>query len=129
MFDNIFDHKSMKIRRETLKFALEVAKESYPNEFVALLAGKKGIIEEIVFLPFSSSEKLALIHMDMLPLGYRVYGTVHSHPSPSCKPSQADLIMFSKHGIVHIIVCYPFEEGCWRFYDKNGNEIELEIVD
>ncbi len=35
----------MKVRREVLKLALEVAKESYPNEFVALLTGKRGVIE------------------------------------------------------------------------------------
>ena len=119
----------MKIKREVLKLALEIAKESYPNEFVALLTGRKGVIEELLFLPFDAGESSAIIHLDMLPLGYRVYGTVHSHPSPSCKPSQADLAMFSKHGVVHVIVCYPFEEGCWRFYDKYGNEIKIEIVD
>lgn len=119
----------MKIKREVLEFALEIARESYPNEFIALLTGRKGIIEELVFLPFFSSESSAIIHMDMLPLGYRVYGTVHSHPTPNCKPSDEDLEMFSKHGIVHIIVCYPFKWGCWGFYDRNGNKLELEIVD
>ncbi len=119
----------MKVKKEVLEFALEIAKESYPNEFVALLTGRKGIIEELVFLPFKAGESLAIIHMEMLPLGYRIYGTVHSHPSPNCTPSKADLEMFSKHGVVHIIICYPFEWGCWRFYDKNGNEVELEIVD
>ncbi len=118
----------MKVRREVLKFALEVAKESYPDEFVALLTGRRGIVEELVFLPFQSGGSSALIHMDMLPLGYRIYGTVHSHPTPNCTPSKADLEMFSKYGVVHIIVCYPFEWGCWGFYDKDGREIELEIV-
>ena len=119
----------MKIRREVLRLALEIAKESYPNEFVALLTGKRGVIEELLFLPFDAGESSAIIHLEMLPLGYRIYGTVHSHPSPSCKPSRADLDMFAKHGIVHIIVCYPFDCCSCGFYENNGNEIELEIVD
>ncbi len=118
----------MKIKKDVLKLALEVARESYPNEFVALLTGRKGVIEEILFLPFESGERSAIIHMDMLPLGYRIYGTVHSHPSPSCEPSQEDLIMFARHGTIHVIVCYPFRWGCWKFYDRYGNEIKVEII-
>jgi len=119
----------MRIRKEVLELALEIARESYPREFVALLTGKRGVIEELTFLPFESSESSAIIHYEMLPLGYKIYGTIHSHPTPSCKPSQADLEMFSKRGSIHIIVCYPFEWGCWKFYDRSGNEIHLEILD
>ncbi len=118
----------MKIKKEVLLLALEIAKENYPNEFVALLSGKKDIIEEIVFLPFDSSEYSALIHMDMLPLGYKIYGTIHSHPSSNCAPSEKDLEMFERCGIIHIIVCYPFKEGCWEFYDRFGNRIHVEII-
>ncbi len=119
----------MRIRRDVIRLALEIAKESYPNEFVALLTGKKGVIEELVFLPFQAGETMAVIHMDMLPLGYRIYGTVHSHPSPNCSPSPQDIQMFMKHGTVHIIVCYPFDENCWRCYDRNGNPIDVEVID
>ncbi len=119
----------MKIRREVIRFALEIAKESYPNEFIALLTGKKGIIEELVFLPFQAGESSAIIHMDMLPLGYKIYGTIHSHPIPNCKPSQQDIQMFMKYGSIHIIVCYPFTENCWACYDRNGNEISIEVID
>ena len=119
----------MKIKRDVIKFALEIAKESYPYEFVALLTGKKGVIEELIFLPFQSSEDSAIIHMDMLPLGYKIYGTVHSHPSPNYMPSEQDLVMFMKYGVVHIIVYYPFNENCWKCYDRHGNEISIDIID
>ncbi len=119
----------MKIRRGVVELALEMGRESYPDEFVAVLTGKRGIIEEITILPFISGTRSAVIRMDLLPLGIRVYGTVHSHPSPSCRPSLRDLEMFSKFGIVHMIVCYPFEEGCWAFYDRRGSPVEVEIVD
>ncbi len=119
----------MKIRRDVLRFALEIAKESYPNEFIALLTWKKGIIEELVFLPFQAGETSAIIRMDMLPLGYKIYGTIHSHPSPNCSPSPQDIQMFMKYGAVHIIVCYPFTENSWACYDKGGNPISIEVID
>ncbi len=119
----------MKIRRDVIRFALEIAKESYPDEFVALLTGKKNVIEELVFLPFRAGRFSAVIHMEMLPLGYRVYGTVHSHPTPNCTPSPQDIQMFMKYGSVHIIVCYPFTEDSWVCYDKGGNPISIEVID
>jgi len=119
----------MKVKRDVIEFALEIAKESYPNEFVALLTGKKGIVEELVFLPFLSGERSAVIRMEMLPLGYRIYGTVHSHPTPNCTPSPQDVHMFMKYGSIHIIVCYPFDEDSWVCYDKSGNPIDIEVID
>jgi len=119
----------MKIKRDVVELALEMGRESYPEEFVAVLTGRKGVIEEITVLPFVSGKYSALIRMDLLPLGMKVYGTVHSHPTPSCRPSREDIHMFSKFGVVHMIVCYPFEQGCWAFYDRGGRRVEVEIVD
>ena len=119
----------MKIKRDVLKMVMEAAKNMHPHEFIALLSGKKDVIEELIFLPYESSEFSALIHMDMLPLGIRLYGTVHTHPSPSCKPSDEDLAMFSRYGKVHIIVCYPYGENDWKCYNRRGEEIEIEVID
>uniref|UniRef100_A0A7J2TKY3 Peptidase n=1 Tax=Archaeoglobus fulgidus TaxID=2234 RepID=A0A7J2TKY3_ARCFL len=118
----------MKIKRDLLKAILESAKEAYPYEFIALLSGEKGVISELIFLPSISGENSALIHLDMLPLGMKVYGTVHSHPSSCCEPSEEDFFLFTKFGRVHIIVCYPFTMRDWKCYDSNGKEIELELV-
>ncbi|RLI75465.1 peptidase [Archaeoglobales archaeon] len=120
---------NMKIKKSVLKMVMEAAKDSHPHEFIALLSGKKGIIEELVFLPFQSSEFSALIHMDMLPIGIMLYGTIHTHPTPSCKPSDEDLVLFSRYGRVHIIVCYPYDENSWKCYNKDGEEIEIEVID
>ncbi len=118
----------MKIKRELLITILEAAKNAHPEEFIALLSGEKGVISELVFLPFVSGETSAIIHLEMLPIGMKIYGTVHSHPSPSCRPSEEDLALFTRFGKYHIIVCYPYCEDCWRCYNRDGEEVELEIV-
>ncbi|MEM0202439.1 MAG: Mov34/MPN/PAD-1 family protein [Archaeoglobaceae archaeon] len=118
----------MKIKRELLMAILESAKETYPYEFIALLSGEKGVISELIFLPSISGEESAIIRLEMLPLGVKVYGTVHSHPSPCCEPSEEDFFLFTKFGRVHIIVCYPFTMNDWKCYDSKGEEIEIEVV-
>lgn len=118
----------MKIKRELLKGILESAKEAYPYEFIALLTGEKGVITELIFLPSISGEESAIIRLEMLPLGVKVYGTVHSHPSRCCEPSDEDFFLFTKFGKVHIIVCYPFTMDDWKCYDSKGEEIEIEVI-
>lgn len=123
----------MKVRgilRETLEFILSVAKSSHPNEFIALLEVEDGVIQNLIFLPGTSvSDSLALLRMEMMPLGMRFGGTVHSHPSPHAIPSEEDLFTFSKLGGIHIIVAYPYDFESWKCYDSQGNEIELEILE
>ncbi len=119
----------MKIKKSLLDAILEAARNAHPDEIIALLSGEKGVISELVFLPFVSGSSSAIIHLDMLPIGMRVYGTVHSHPSPSCEPSEEDLALFSRFGKYHIIVCYPYCENCWKCYNMYGEEVELEVVE
>ncbi len=118
----------MKIKRELLITILEAAKNAHPDEFIALLAGDKDVLEELVFLPFISGNVSALIHLEMLPIGMKVYGTVHSHPSSSCEPSEEDLALFTRFGNYHIIVCYPYDMSSWKCYDRTGKEVKLEVV-
>ncbi|MCS7122059.1 MAG: Mov34/MPN/PAD-1 family protein [Archaeoglobaceae archaeon] len=118
----------MKIKREVIKALLEIAKNYHPSEFIALLGGKRDEISEIIFLPFISGNLSALINLDVLPIGISVLGTVHSHPSPSCEPSEEDLELFSRFGKYHIIVCYPYRENCWKCYDRKGAEVKPEVV-
>jgi len=118
----------MKITRELLEEILAIAKDSYPNEFIALLSGKKDLIEELVFLPFMAGEMSAVIHLEMLPIGMKIHGTVHSHPSPCCEPSEEDFFLFTRYGKYHIIVCYPFSLKDWKCYNHKGEEIGLEVV-
>ena len=118
----------MKIRRELLEALIEAAREMHPYEFFALLTGKKGIIEEFIFIPFEFGENFASFSLDLIPLGMKIYGTAHSHPSPNPYPSSEDLRTFF-HGNVHVIIHYPYCKDCWKAYDREGREIELEVVD
>jgi hypothetical protein len=56
-------------------------------------------------------------------------GSIHSHPGPNRKPSQADLNIFSKTGNCHIIVGYPYDKQSWTCYDREENIRELRVID
>ena len=121
------------IKRELLLALIEASKSTHPNEFVALLTGRRvgrvNVIEEFVMLPYESGETMAVIQTHALPIGVRIMGSVHSHPSPNPAPSEEDLSMFASHGNVHIIIHYPYCKNCWRAYNARGEEILLEVVD
>ncbi len=121
-----------KIKRECLDLILECSKSNYPNEFGGLLrvdALSKNTIIEVVILPGTiSGESHAIFKLHMLPIDFSMVGTVHSHPSPSARPSKADLGFFNKYGRIHIIVASPFNDTSWKAYDYSGEEIEIAIV-
>ena len=120
------------IKRKCLDLILDCAKSSYPKEFGGLLridTENKYTIVELVVLPGTvSGDSHAIFSLHMLPIDFSIVGTVHSHPSPFPRPSEADLHLFQKHGRVHIIAAYPFNENSWKAYDYSGKEIEMKIV-
>ena len=121
------------IERECLDFILESAKSSFPKEFGGLLrvldTKEKDTIGEIVILPGTvSGDSHAIFRLHMLPIDFSIVGTVHSHPSPSFHPSDADVFLFRKFGKVHIVVAYPFTSSSWSAYDYNGKEINISVV-
>jgi proteasome lid subunit RPN8/RPN11 len=121
-----------KIKKRCLDLIFECAKSSFPNEFGGLLrvdSEKKDTIIELVILPGTiSGDAHAIFRLHMLPIDFSIVGTVHSHPSYSNRPSEADLQFFSKSGKVHIISANPFDMDSWRAYDYNGNQIDLIVV-
>jgi len=79
------------IRRKTLRMILEASKDTYPKEFAAILRAEEGVIEEILLLPGTvSGDVHAIFQLHMLPIDFSVVGTIHSHPSGSYRPSDAD---------------------------------------
>jgi proteasome lid subunit RPN8/RPN11 len=119
------------IAKDTLEFILEVSKSTHPREFIGMLCADDDLITDIFFLPGTiSSDEKAIIRLDMMPMGLRYAGSVHSHPHPgSTRPSRQDLLMFSKTGNFHIIVCHPYEMADWRCYNAKGEERKLELVE
>ena len=95
------------------------------------IGGKnKSIISEIVMLPqMTYGKRHATFNIYMAPIDFSIVGTVHSHPSGYPIPSQDDLITFSKNGIIHIIIAYPYDDNSWKAYDYNGKEVKLEIIE
>jgi len=120
------------ISREVLETAIAASRDSHPNEFIAMLGGKivkdKVQINELIFLPSLSGGVSAVIFTDMLPLGIKVLGSIHSHPTPNFYPSTQDLETFSKKGLVHIIIAYPYNESSWRAYNRRGEPINLIVI-
>jgi len=130
--DKVYAKPDWKITKDCLDLILESAKSIYPNEFGGLLrvdVDEKHTIIEIIILPGTvSGDSHAIFKLHMLPIDFTVIGTVHSHPSPSFYPSEADTFLFRKHGKVHIIAAYPFTRQTWQAYDHNGDEIEVKII-
>jgi proteasome lid subunit RPN8/RPN11 len=121
-----------KIKKKCLDLIFECAKSNYPNEFGGLLRVdevEKHTIIELVILPGTiSGDSHAIFRLHMMPIDFSIVGSVHSHPSPSARPSDADLQLFRKQGKVHIISASPFDNNSWKAYDFDGEEIDVKIV-
>lgn len=118
------------IRRHTLEMILEAARESHPNEFGAILRAEEGIVSELLLVPGTvGGESHALFQLHMLPIDFTVVGSVHSHPTPSPRPSRDDLEFFQRVGYVHIIAAHPYDEASWRAWDRQGEPYPLRVVD
>jgi len=107
------------------------AKKSYPDEFLAMFDGyvKKEIlyISGLVFLGGERSPTSASFNDWLLPPNQKIWGSVHSHPGGSARPSNADLMTFSKRGPFHIIVCEPYSLATMKAYDSYGDLTSFEV--
>jgi len=116
------------VDRELIEYIMEISKDYYPKEFLALLRADKDTIKEILFVPgLKSGDSRASFDTLALPHYFDVVGTVHSHPSESGEPSTQDLKLFSRYP-VNMIVFYPFSEDCFKTYDNKGDPIELGML-
>jgi len=124
--------EEVQIDRELIDEIMNIAKESYPNEFMALLEGKiEGPILRItglIFLPVETSNEGAVMQVFMQPLTVNSVGSVHSHPGYSASPSDADLQFFSKKGLFHIIIAEPYTRDSIRTYDSWGNLVDFKEI-
>jgi proteasome lid subunit RPN8/RPN11 len=121
--------KVLGIARDTLRFILEASRSSLPNEFAGLLSVEDEIITEVLILPGTENSRMsALVRLYMLP-NMAVAGSAHSHPNGDLRPSEQDIIFFSRTGDYHLIVGPPFEEQSFVCYDGSGKRRDLAILD
>jgi len=124
--------KEVQIERELIEYIMNIAKESYPNEFMALLEGKiEGHVLKVtglIFLPVETSNEGAVMQVFMQPITTNSVGSVHSHPGYSADPSDADLHFFSKKGIFHMIIAEPYSIESIIAYDSFGNAVDFKII-
>ena len=120
------------IDKEVVNEMLQIARKSYPNEFVAMLQGKvkDGVlhIDGLLFLPGETSDKGAVMNIFMMPLIDEGVGSVHSHPGYDASPSGADLHFFSKNGLFHLIIAQPYDESSIIAYNSFGEQISFNII-
>jgi len=121
----------LRVRGDVIALICQSARASHPREFGGVLrADKEEIISELLLLPGTvSGQTHAIFQLHMLPIDFAVRGTVHSHPSGTPLPSEADLDLFRRFGRRHIIIGSPYNERSWRAYDGRGEPIRAEVVD
>jgi len=126
-------YTTVSISQELLKAIFEGARRLHPKETIMLLRGEKRkdtiIAKDLVVPPLANyGPGFADIPLQMLPMDFSIIGTVHSHPSGSLTPSNADLNHF--FGIVMIIVGYPYaDEGDVASYNRNGDKLVLKVME
>mgnify|MGYP001606496819 CR=1 FL=1 len=87
------------------------------------------LLDECVILPAEFGWEHSELRSDLIHFDTSIIGSVHSHPSPSTRPSSADLGFFSRMGKVHLILGHPYRESSFSAYDSGGRKIHLGIVD
>jgi len=107
------------------------ARTCHPNEGILILQGKTKrshiIVDGLVIPPFASlGPYFSGFPSYELPFDLSYIGTVHSHPGGSNRPSLEDLNNF--YGFVSVIISYPYNEKDIGAFDRNGNNIQFEIV-
>ncbi|WP_458455266.1 Mov34/MPN/PAD-1 family protein [Methanobrevibacter sp.] len=131
--NNDEEFNEVRVDRDVLESVIFYSKEAYPNEFLAFFDGKIKdkilYITGLIFVPGETCETGAVVHTDRIPINTKYWGSVHSHPGPSARPSDADLITFSKNGYFHMIVCLPYSAETFRAYDRYGQHQEYTVGD
>ena len=120
------------ITRQSADGIITYSKTHHPNEAILVLQGKKDkddiVVNSLIIPPFSMSGPFySGFPVYDLPFDLSYMGTAHSHPGGSNRPSLDDLNHF--YGMVSIIISHPYEDETIAAYDRNGNSLELRIVD
>ncbi|WP_406535818.1 Mov34/MPN/PAD-1 family protein [Methanobrevibacter sp.] len=127
------EFKEVRIDREVLESVIYYSKKAYPNEFLAFFDGeiknKILYITGLIFVPGETCNTGAVVHTELIPINTKYFGSVHSHPGPSARPSDADLITFSRYGYFHMIVCLPYSLETFKAYNRYGEPANYSVGD
>jgi len=119
------------IDQEVVDEIIQIARASHPLEFVAMLEGKikNGVlkIDGLVFSSGDRSNQGAVINTFMIPITTGTVGSVHSHPGPNATPSTADLRLFAKKGLFHLIIAEPYIKETMIGYNTFGEVTSYKI--
>jgi len=117
------------ISRDLLAILFELGRQHHPNEFLAVLRERNGVISDLDLVPGTIvGGESASFFIDMLPLDTHQAGSAHSHPNGVLSPSSADLRFFPSVGRYHIIIGHPYTKADWRCYRADGSVADLEVV-
>ena len=117
------------IRQYLLSLLLQMGRESHPNEFVALIRERDGVMDEVNLLPGTvGGEDSATLLYDMMPLDTHLAGSAHSHPNGVLRPSEADVNFFPRTGRYHLIIGYPYGKRDWKCFTADGEPCDLEVI-
>jgi proteasome lid subunit RPN8/RPN11 len=116
------------LETQAIEDIIEFAHTSHPKEFIAVLQGKVRDnalrITGLLYQPYSASRSTSVVHLN-LPIISDAVGSVHGHPSGSSRPSRADLSYFAKHGLIHIIIAFPYTRERIACYDSYGRLLKV----
>lgn len=117
------------IKKELLEGILALCREHHPREILGLLRVDKGIVTEFILPPGALTSNVSGIFFpNRIPLDPSLEGTIHSHPSGNSNPSLQDLNDIFKKKRFHFIVGYPYNLSKIKCFDKNGNELNIKII-
>jgi proteasome lid subunit RPN8/RPN11 len=124
-------NKQVLITRQAADGIITYARTWHPNEGILILQGKSKrdqiIIDGLIIPPFSShGPYYSGFPTYDLPFDLSYIGTAHSHPGGSNRPSLEDLNNY--YGLVSVIISHPYVDKSMGAFDRNGNEMELEIL-
>lgn len=126
------EFEEVTLSSEVIESISQFSKDVFPKEFIALLGGEVKdhvlAVDRLIFQPFANTSHSSMIRLD-LPLLSGSVGSVHSHPSPSNRPSRQDLHFFSRMGGVHLIICSPFRQRDIQLYLGDGTPLHYGIED
>ncbi|MGH9993137.1 MAG: Mov34/MPN/PAD-1 family protein [Nitrososphaera sp.] len=125
-------HRIVTITRQVADGIITYSKARHPYEAILVLQGKNTkdqvVIDRLVIPPFAmSGPYYSGFPVHDLPFDLSYIGTAHSHPGGSNRPSLEDLNHF--FGVVSIIISHPYEDETIGAFDRDGNALELKIVD